>query len=61
MFKKPQIDVKKALQKFLDVKRDSFNRLRHLRGLLGMDVTFVSVIFVFTFSSTTFFISQTPL
>ncbi|XP_054153111.1 ral GTPase-activating protein subunit alpha-1-like isoform X2 [Oppia nitens] len=37
--KKQQIDYKKSIQKFLDVKRDSFNRLRHLRIILDvMDV-----------------------
>lgn len=34
--KKQQIDYKKSLQKFLDIKRDSFNRLRHLRIILGV-------------------------
>jgi hypothetical protein len=34
--KKQQIDYKKSLQKFLDIKRDSFSRLRHLRLLLGL-------------------------
>ena len=39
MFSKKQtIDYKKSLQKFLDTKRDSFNRLRHLRVVLGPDL-----------------------
>ncbi|CAG2174785.1 unnamed protein product, partial [Oppiella nova] len=37
--KKQQIDYKKSLQKFLDIKRDSFNRLRHLRIILGVSWT----------------------
>ena len=34
--KKQVIDHKKSLQKFLDIKRDSFNRLRHLKLVLGI-------------------------
>ena len=33
--KKPHIDVKKSVQKILDLKKDPFSRLKHLKQCLG--------------------------
>lgn len=33
--KKPHIDVKKSIQKILDIKKDPFSRLKHLKQCLG--------------------------
>lgn len=54
--KKPNIDVKKSTQKFLDGKRDFPTRLRHLKIVLGkflyllrfIDLKVVLMIFSYT-------------
>lgn len=51
--KKPHADVKKSTQKFLDSKKDSFTRLKHLRIVIGelalQTVIFLHYIFPNTF------------
>lgn len=43
MFKKPHSDVKKSSQKVLDSKKDCLSRLKHLRIVLGENMTYIDL------------------
>ena len=44
--KKQNIDIKKSIQKILDIKKDPFSRLKHLKQCIGMNFVFLNFLFL---------------